>query len=46
MITSIEYIEQGVLLYGITLIVLCISNLYLLYSVVSLRNKLERKNKK
>ena len=39
MITSIEYIEKGMMLYGITLIFLLIGFLYLLFETMKKRKK-------
>ena len=39
MITSIEYIEKGMVLYGITLIFLCLVSLYLLFKTMEKKKK-------
>jgi hypothetical protein len=42
MITSIEYLERGIILYGITLAINCITILYLIYEVAQLRKKVDQ----
>jgi len=46
MITSIEYIEKGMMLYGITLIFLVLGFLYLFIKTMEKRKKKWIKNKK
>ena len=41
MITSLEYLEKGIILYGVILLDLLISTLYNLFEVARLRKELK-----
>ena len=41
MITSIEYLEKGIIFYGVVLVINCITVLYLLYELAKLRNRVD-----